>query len=167
MTGQSSGSVLSYILCVSVEYNSPRYRSRFVSTDLLLALHFSSTTSNAACTLYCRSSSWSMPEVAMNCGEFWESKYHKNQVIIQQPFITHRFLDYPSIKFTHILADYSHTDRRHDDKVWTRWDSSYDYNYNNSLCLHEQLIISVLHIFSISAATWSFSGHLQCLYHHA
>lgn len=65
----------SYILWYSVEYNRPMYKSLESCDGVCPTVHFSSTTSNAAWTRYCSSSSLSKSDVAMYCGEFWKLKY--------------------------------------------------------------------------------------------
>lgn len=62
---------MTYILWYSVEYKSPMYRSLESCDNVWPAAHFSSTTSKAACTRYCNSSSLSKSDVAIYCGEFW------------------------------------------------------------------------------------------------
>lgn len=79
-------SLFAYILWYSVEYNRPMYKSRESWACVKPTAHFSSTTSNAAWTRYCNSSSLSKFEVAMNCGEFWnEQREHAvNGLLVNQ-----------------------------------------------------------------------------------
>jgi len=61
-----------YILCSSVEYNSPRYNSLTSLLVLPMDDNFSSTTSREVCTLYWNCNSSSGFRHDMYLGEFWK-----------------------------------------------------------------------------------------------